>query len=1027
MTSLTPTERARVSEVFGTVKPLADQIVAALTEKRLTEDHVRTRETLATVEHVLHMLCGIVDRFDGVVALAMLDYINIPLMMLFSQHAPAADTVARKESVQLLALQLLRTLLSRLPLVHFTYFVDTLKMVIGMLISPATPLSDERVTAVLATIRMLFSTSEQAFIKDPDTYSSEEAFIGIGFAISTLLDRLKDASSPRAIKIEVVATMNTILAPLMANHLAYRGTLSRLFPATIIGLHRVLVADYKLGTSLKCATLSLFSALIVATQGDDYSATDQFLQVDYIKDNFALVANGKGAPREVSEIERNLHRICCTIFPSSGSYSKLCGPGSLPIPSIESVKWQMREGLVSAASSIAKSCANTLPTIIPLLTETLVLHTTDEYPSISQTARDNLISLAQASPVIREAIATNFANLLQALPRLICGADVTSSSLDEANKATVARLATAYVSQLADASSILATRLDQVASTLVQILEMTSPSTTNTALVDGTTTARQSLQDALQIVRTDGGPQPRATRAKPTVQSRGLSLPYLYFTSETVEHQLLALVRHLGGSIDLMSWVDVFLSNSPLARSPRRKEILLILNQVMQGASSNSTPVDFSTLMYILDEIMSPELTNLPMTRPPNDALSALTSQSHILEQLYDNAIVQSLIIDGIGHIGTLLSANKKHRSIFIGKVIYHLLEKFGTCSEDPSGLLLRACTTTLNKLTTVLNYDSLEDIVYKNSNYLLDTIESNMKYLGSHPNTPNVFAGILAITGLGFLPFLKDTVEMILFALDVSTQNSDSIGIFIRILYNIIKVLHDNAKKELDYRRHVGARDGRKVETMVVEDTRVDKTGAKIDDINSEIGIERKLVVVSDLDKEDGEIKKDFKETTESERKLLCDIIQKCKHFVASRDKSVKITTMDIIGMSLVVVSTSSKRYGSDEDQEEDEDDGGQASKPVGTEKQPKVALFPLIHSVWPTIVKRAIDADRVTSRRALELIQSIAVLANDFISQRYWSDLFPGLKRMLLAELSANSKSTLKPVGKADKFTASYKIQSV
>eukprot|EP01132_Coremiostelium_polycephalum_P005986 gene5986-7458_t len=438
-----------------------------------------------------------------------------------------------------------------------------------------------------------------------------------------------------------------------------------------------------------------------------------------------------------------------------------------------------------------------------------------------------------------------------------------------------------------------------------------------------------------------------------------------------------------------MEWIDVLLSNSSITNSPRIKEILLILNQLLIGIKEQQQDVvektvnqiDFSTTQYILDEILSPDILNLQISRDQNDTthLTSITSKDSIKEILLDNTIITSLLIDTIGSIANILPTNKNH-----------------------------------------------------------------MKYLNLYPNTPNIFEGILNITGLGFLPFLSDTVRMILYSLDLAIENSNDTTTFIQILFNIVKVLYNNSKFQLQYQKSIQSFQTQTQSTKIdLNDEPQDdqKEPTSIEDIKSffmehhknkeakeqmhsyEASLEAKnQLLKKKLELE--ELKKqyppqffnipEFKDTTEVQRQLVEEIVNKCSNFISSKNQTTKITSMNIIEMGFVIVATGSKKYGSEEDNEDDQDDDESSKKVANDLKaKPKVALYPLIHKVWDTLVKRVSEPNRVTSTKALEIIQTIADLAHDFITHRFWNHLWPVLKKILFdeqkKELHNNNNNTV------------------
>jgi len=381
----------------------------------------------------------------------------------------------------------------------------------------------------------------------------------------------------------------------------------------------------------------------------------------------------------------------------------------------------------------------------------------------------------------------------------------------------------------------------------------------------------------------------------------------------------------------------------------------------------------------------------------------------------------------------------------------------------------------------TSFKYQSLQDIVYKNSDYLLDTIENHMRYLESFPNTPNVFEGILNITGFGILPFLSQTVKMMLQSLDIAAtdqQQRSNVQIYVKILLKIIIVLHKNAKHQIQYqsklnnlRKQIIDNQKQKEQVMDQQQDDGDDENRSIDDIKTfflnhhttqKDKQDKRHITTnpSNLDDNDDEDQgfpttadgtipspsdlgiPDFQETTELSRQLVQDILEKSIHFVSSKNRNLKLDIIDIIDKSLTIISTGNRKYGSqeiedDNDQQQNIDDQPeqpeQPNKSYGLKNtKPKIALYPMIHLVWPSIVKRVSEPDRVVCKRALKVIITISHLSTDFISQRFWEQLWPILSNILIEEnvLLNSQKDTFttekRHQHQKNTFTPSFKIQN-
>ncbi|EGC31494.1 hypothetical protein DICPUDRAFT_156651 [Dictyostelium purpureum] len=1112
---LSQSEKLKLNHVFHNYKPICDQLITILSNT--DENKFEKKDNKQIIEQIKSLIQQLIDittekyANDNWSLNYIFDYLMIPLSLLInptnlSKQNQKVLFCIKKQSVQLQSFNLLLQLLKRVKINQFNKFINILTVLLNFLNNNNNNNNinnnnnsnnnnnndsnngnlEEFYLVILENIKELYNSAEESFFnkelykKHPFTVGDQ--FVPYGYTISTLLGLLQNEKNQeslnsnknnlsRDIKKLIVLTLNNIIKPFLSRNLEYYNILFQIFPATISSLFKVISGDFKLGSTLKVQCLDLFSDLISNTMSDKVRES---LKNDSERDTFKLS-------------ESNLFNLFCLLYPTSNSYSKLRPQHSLFSKSSQSIltskisldKYKNKEALIKSAYQILSNC-KCLVSLAPILLEVLVLHYNDDYPQIVDQTKKYLYSLLDNNSTtsnqnpdisillkyqknkqhqkesieyadIKFILQDNFNHLFKSLGMLICSHSMTNDSIPTRDDIT---------------SLLFSSRMEITATTLLSLVEMKSPPPKQPSF-ETNKNLSQSLEDSLRIVSEN----PFENKKKSLLISfSNLSKPFLHFYSENIERDVIRLIQLIGKYSDIKEWIDIFLSNSLLSTSPKRKEILFCLNHLLignsnpkevqsdtDGAKANKiySSLDFSTTQYILDEILSPSLINLTISREQDqlmnrqiksqqqptqqsESLISISSKDTLLEEYYDNTITISLVIDNIGTLTTLLPKSPtKYRQIFLSKVIYQLLEKYGLSSVDSTKMILKSSRIALENIMNCFEYYSIEDIIYRNSDYLLDTIESHMKYLDSFPNTPNIFEGILNITGLGFLPFLSDTVRMILGALDLAIENSKNIQIFISILYSIVKVLYNNSKHELLYQQVLKKiKQDKKSKQEIEKDQQVldqVKENRSIDEIkqffinhHSLRDEEKTEELYKDIDtKNNSKSKEDikitnitpeslnipkYKETTEVQRLLVQDIVQKCIHFMGSKNKAIKMTTIDIVEMGLVIVATGSKNYGGNDDEQEEivNTDGSEPIfdsniNPIKTNNDKhveKVALFPLIHKVWGSLVRRVEEGDRVVCKKSLKVIQTISNLAEEFISQRFWDHLWPIIRRILVEE---------------------------
>jgi len=91
----------------------------------------------------------------------------------------------------------------------------------------------------------------------------------------------------------------------------------------------------------------------------------------------------------------------------------------------------------------------------------------------------------------------------------------------------------------------------------------------------------------------------------------------------------------------------------------------------------------------------------------------------------------------------------------------------------------------TVANIARCLKYRRVSDLVCQNSDYLLNSISLNLRYVDMNPNAPTVLRSMLRCCDARIMDFLQDTVEEVFEALD--GYQEDRTHIFVRILLSLV------------------------------------------------------------------------------------------------------------------------------------------------------------------------------------------------------------------------------------------------
>jgi hypothetical protein len=87
-----------------------------------------------------------------------------------------------------------------------------------------------------------------------------------------------------------------------------------------------------------------------------------------------------------------------------------------------------------------------------------------------------------------------------------------------------------------------------------------------------------------------------------------------------------------------------------------------------------------------------------------------------------------------------------------------------------------------LAMITNCCKYKSIEELIARNVDYLINTISLNLRHINLNPDTPAVLNAMLKYGEKDLVPFLEDTLDEVLNLIDYSDEH---------FLLSLVKVLN--------------------------------------------------------------------------------------------------------------------------------------------------------------------------------------------------------------------------------------------
>ncbi|KAM0000391.1 putative armadillo-like helical protein [Helianthus debilis subsp. tardiflorus] len=155
----------------------------------------------------------------------------------------------------------------------------------------------------------------------------------------------------------------------------------------------------------------------------------------------------------------------------------------------------------------------------------------------------------------------------------------------------------------------------------------------------------------------------------------------------------------------------------------------------------------------ILHEYLSPEVWNLPLDQ------SDVGSGDVTVHFFHDNAMLHQVMIDGIGIFNLCLKSDFIS-SGFLHSSLYVLLENL-ICSDFQ---VRHAADAVLHVISATSGCPTVGHLVLQNSDYVIDSICRQLRYLDLNPHVPSVLAAILSYIGVAhkILPLMEEPMRSI-------------------------------------------------------------------------------------------------------------------------------------------------------------------------------------------------------------------------------------------------------------------------
>ncbi|TKC48314.1 hypothetical protein EI555_014556 [Monodon monoceros] len=836
----------------------------------------------------------------------------------------------------------------------------------------------------------------------------------LGFAVSLLLG-LAEQEKSKQIKMAALKCIQVLLFqcecqdhPRSLDELEQK-QLGDLFASFLPGLSttltRVITGDFKQGHSIVVSSLKVFYKTVSFIMADE-----QLRRVSEV--------------REKPAVE---HRVAELLVHREANWVKNTGDRLTVLIKkiIECVSvhphWKVRLEVIDFVEALLLKCSQSLVESAGPLLKALVSLVNDESPDVQAQCNKILRRFADEKVVVgsrafADILSENLHSLATSLPRLM-------NSQDDQGRLSTLSLLLGYLKLLGPKVNFVlnsVAHLQRLSKALIQVLEL---DVADVKIVEERHWNSEHLSTS---------PETSASRPWAQMQRRY----FRFFTDERVFLLLRQVCQLLGFYGNLYLLVDPFMELYHES-VVYRKQAAMILNELVVGAAGlgvenvhekhiKTKPEELREIVTsILEEYTSQENWYLVTCLEAEEVggeltmmqsgIQALTSGAHTCQatssptfskprpticSMNSNIWQICIQLEGIGHFAHALG---KDFRLLLMSALYPVLEKAG----DQSLLISQAAVSTMTAICQACGYDSLQQLINENSDYLVNGISLNLRHLSLHPHTPKVLEVMLQNSDASLLPLVADVVQDVLATLDqfYDKRTTSFVSVLHALLAALAQWFPDAGHLGQLQEQSVGEEGSHLSQRPASLEKGLENT-TTAEDIEQFVlnYLKEKDVAdgnVSDFDNEEEE-QSDPPEVDENDTdpsvqpplpvqiQIATDVMERCIHLMSDKNLKIRLKVLDVLDLCVVVLQSH------------------------------KNQLLPLAHRAWPSLVHRLTNDDPLAVLRAFKVLRTLGGKCGDFLRNRFCKDVLPKLAGSLVSQAPISARA-----GPVYFHTLAFKLQ--
>ncbi|XP_041860609.1 TELO2-interacting protein 1 homolog [Melanotaenia boesemani] len=851
---------------------------------------------------------------------------------------------------------------------------------------------------------------------------------GLGAAVAVLL-ALGEKEKSRDIQVAALKCLQALslqcdcaqehVVPTSAERCSVGNTMASFLPGITLAVARIITGDLRQGHAVTVRAIKVWSSSVGLVMEDAQLQTSE---------------PWKSPPSDLGRVgQLVVQRTPDWVKNTAGKLSVLMKK----IISCTSahLHWKVRLGMVELADHLLTRCSQSLIECVGPLLEALVGAINDEEPRVrercevslrevskrnqsSSSSSDVTSKHSNSSQTFTDVLSENLHSLATSLPRLM-------RTSDDQKKLFVLNVFLGYVKILGPLISVVlnsAAHLERISKALMQVLELD--------VMDVRIVEERSYADT---IGTSSGSHDSYTAHRQRKH-------FLYFTDEKIFCVLMEICRTLGfyGNIYLLTdhLLDLYRQSSAY-----RKQAAMVLNEIVRGAAG----IAVATQGQHLDtEVQGHPATKEDLKEAVMSIIEEYTSLSnwHLItvseetdrdrqdQQLLSSSRLLSISSDASNNAASsfqmipssfsspppssststihLLNSNIWQLCIQLEGIacfaqalgrdfcpllmtsLYPVLEKAG----EETLLVSQAALNSMMDIGQACGYSSLKELINENSDYLLSDISLNLQRLSQHPQAPRVLTVMLTHSDCSLLPLVRDIVQDVLMALDLSYDHSAAL--FCSVLHTLMKALArwfpamcSKLSKSASSKQASTEQEDFNIRQFLL-DYRKQKDLAEGIGIEEDDSEDFEVPPPTECEDADDVGGPDVKAELPLHLSITKDVMERCIHLLSDPSLRLRLKVLDVLELCVCVLS----------------------------EKENE--LLPMAHRCWPALLQRLTADDPLAVLRAFRVLCTLGETCGDFLRRRVSKEVLPKLSSSLARQAPVSAKA-----GPIYTHTLAYKLQ--